>query len=198
MSGTSMAGPHVTGAVALLWSARPALKHQVASTEQILSDSAVHISSSACSSSGWPNNTYGYGRLDVKAAVDAGAGPTPTPTTGPTPTNTPTITPTPTNTPVPPVLPNAPSNLVATAISRSQINLSWMDNATNETGFRIERCKGSTCTNFAQIATVGADVTSYSNTKLTASTTYRYRVLAYNESGNSAYSNIAAATTPRR
>jgi len=190
MSGTSMAGPHVAGAVALLWSARPALKHQVASTEQILSDSAVHISSSACSSSGWPNNTYGYGRLDVKAAVDAGAGPTPTPTTGPTPT--------PTNTPVPPALPNAPSNLIATVISRSQINLSWTDNATNETGFRIERCKGSTCTNFAQIATMGANVTTYANTGLNANTSYRYRVRAYNASGNSAYSNIAVATTPRR
>ncbi len=194
MSGTSMAGPHVAGAVALLWSARPELKHQVASTEQILSDSAVHISSSACSSSGWPNNAYGYGRLDVKAAVDAGAGPTPTPTIGPTPTNTPTATPTPTNTPVP----AAPTNLVATAVSRSQINLSWADNATNETGFRIERCKGATCTNFTQIATVGANVTSYSNTGLSSNTSYRYRVRAYNASGNSAYSNIAAAATPRR
>ena len=65
-------------------------------------------------------------------------------------------------------------------------------------GFSIERCKGSTCTNFALIATVGANVTSYSNTKLTANTTYRYRVYAYNASGNSGYSNIAAATTPRR
>ena len=75
-----------------------------------------------------------------------------------------------------PALPAAPTNLVATAVSKSQINLSWTDNATNETGFRIERCKGATCTNFAQIATVGANVTSYSNTKLTANTTYRYRV----------------------
>ena len=59
-----------------------------------------------------------------------------------------------------PALPAAPTNLVATAVSKSQINLTWTDNATNETGFRIERCKGSTCTNFAQIATVGANVTS--------------------------------------
>ena len=130
--------------------------------------------------------------------------PTPTDTPTPTPTNTPTLTPTPTNTPtvtptpIAPALPNAPSNLIATAVSRSQINLAWTDNATNETGFRIERCKGSTCTNFAQIATVGANVNSYSNTKLTANTTYRYRVLAYNASGNSVYSNIAAATTPKR
>ena len=97
-----------------------------------------------------------------------------------------------------PALPLAPSNLVASAFSKSQINLTWTDNSGNETGFRIERCKGSTCTNFALIATVGANVTSYSNTKLNANTTYRYRVYAYNASGNSGYSNIAAATTPRR
>ena len=65
-------------------------------------------------------------------------------------------------------------------------------------GSSIERCKGSTCTNFAQIATVGANVTSYSNTGLSSNTSYRYRVRAYNASGNSGYSNIAKATTPRR
>jgi C1A family cysteine protease/predicted secreted protein len=97
-----------------------------------------------------------------------------------------------------PALPAAPSGLTATAISRSQINLTWIDNATNETGFKIERCKGSTCSNFGQIATVGANVTTYSSTGLSQSSTYRYRVRAYNAAGNSAYSNIAAATTPRR
>ncbi len=70
-TGTSMAGPHVAGAVALLWSAVPALKNQIAATEQLLNENAVHINSTACSSSGWPNNVYGYGRLDIKAAVDA-------------------------------------------------------------------------------------------------------------------------------
>ena len=60
----------------------------------------------------------------------------------------------------------APTNLVAMAVSTSQINLTWTDNATNETGFKIERCKGATCTNFAQIATVGANATSYRNTRL--------------------------------
>ena len=70
--GTSMATPHVAGAVALLWSARPAFKNQTTFTEQILDASAVHISSTECGSNGWPNNTYGYGRLDVKAALDIG------------------------------------------------------------------------------------------------------------------------------
>ena len=68
-SGTSMAAPHVAGAVALLWSARPGLIGQVALTELILNATAVHINSSSCGSSGWPNNTFGYGRLDALAAV---------------------------------------------------------------------------------------------------------------------------------
>ena len=83
-----------------------------------------------------------------------------------------------------PALPAAPTNLVATVVSKSQINLTWTDNASNETGFNIERCKGSTCTNFAQIATVGANVTTYSNTKLTANTTYRYRVAPTTPAGH--------------
>ncbi len=99
---------------------------------------------------------------------------------------------------VAPAIPAAPTNLAATVISKSQINLAWTDNSSNETGFRIERCKGSTCTNFTLVASVGANVTSYSNTKLNANTTYRYRVYAYNAGGNSGYSDIATATTLRR
>jgi serine protease AprX len=69
MSGTSMAAPHVTGAVALLWSARPALKNDIPATEDALNNSAFHINAAACSSNGWPNNVFGFGRLDVLAAV---------------------------------------------------------------------------------------------------------------------------------
>ncbi len=72
-SGTSMATPHVAGAVALLWSAQPLLRGDVAMTETILNQTAVHILSSTCDGGGpgvSPNNTYGYGRLDIKAAVD--------------------------------------------------------------------------------------------------------------------------------
>ena len=94
-------------------------------------------------------------------------------------------------------LPNAPSNLSASAISRAQIDLSWTDNAGNETGFKIERCTGATCANFTQIATVGANVKNYSNTGLKRNTSYRYRVRAYNGSGDSAYSNITSAKTLR-
>jgi len=90
-------------------------------------------------------------------------------------------------------LPAAPSNLTATAVSSSQINLAWTDNSSNETLFKIERSTDGT--NFGQIATVGSNVTSYSNTGLIASTLYSYRVRANNAAGNSAYSNTAGATT---
>jgi len=95
----------------------------------------------------------------------------------------------------PPTAPAAPTALMATAASTSQINLAWTDNANNETGFKIEGCTGAGCNDFAQIATVGANVTSYSNTGLAASTSYSYRVRATNAVGDSAYSNVASATT---
>lgn len=87
-----------------------------------------------------------------------------------------------------------PSSLTATAVSSSQINLSWADNSTTETGFRIERSSSSGGP-YTQIATVGTNVTTYSNSGLSASTTYYYRVRAYNANGNSASSSVASATT---
>jgi predicted phage tail protein len=93
--------------------------------------------------------------------------------------------------------PAAPTNLKAMAVSSSQINLNWADNSNNETGFRVERCQGSKCTNFAKIATVGRGITSYSDIGLRRSTTYRYRVRAYNAEGNSAYTNTVSAKTLR-
>jgi transcriptional regulator CtsR len=89
--------------------------------------------------------------------------------------------------------PNTPSDLIANAISSSQINLSWQDNSSDETGFKIEMKTGSG--SYSQIATVGANVTSYSNSGLSTSITYYYRVRAYNAVGNSDYSNEASATT---
>jgi arylsulfatase A-like enzyme len=119
--------------------------------------------------------------------------PTPTPNPSPTPSPTATRTPTPTPTPTATPTPQAPTNLTATAVSSSQINLSWTDNSNNETGFKVERSKNGK--GFSQLATVGANVTTYSDTGLNRTTTYYYRVRAVNAGGNSAYSNIASATT---
>ena len=98
---------------------------------------------------------------------------------------------------IPPTIPAAPSNLLANALSKTQISLSWTDNSANETGFRIERCAGANCTNFIEITTVGANIKNYTNTGLKRNTTYRYRVRAFNSADSSAYSNTATATTPR-
>jgi len=90
-------------------------------------------------------------------------------------------------------LPQAPSNLTATAASQTQVNLTWQDNATNETGFKIERSTDGT--NFTQIATVGANATTYSDSGLSSGTAYYYRVRATNAAGDSPYSNTASAIT---
>src|SRR4030095_7224150 len=88
-SGTSMATPHISGAMALLWSAIPTLRHQLTDSRDALNNSAVHIDSTQCGDAGPPNNVFGWGRVDIFAAVGGG-----TPTAHPTPTSTPTATPT--------------------------------------------------------------------------------------------------------
>jgi hypothetical protein len=93
--------------------------------------------------------------------------------------------------------PSIPSDLIATTVSGSQINLSWTASTDNVgvSGYRVERCQGAGCANFAQIATPTG--TSHNNTGLIASTIYRYRVRAADAAGNlSGYSSIASATTP--
>jgi len=96
-SGTSMATPHIAGAMALLWSAVPSLRHQLSASRDALNNSAVHIASTQCGGAGPPNNVYGWGRVDIFAAVGGGT-PTPTPTATPTATATATATASPTAT----------------------------------------------------------------------------------------------------
>ena len=73
-----MATPHIAGAMALLWSAIPSLQHQLTASRDALNNSAVHIDSTLCGDAGPPNNVYGWGRVDIFAAVGGGT-PTPTP-----------------------------------------------------------------------------------------------------------------------
>jgi len=91
-------------------------------------------------------------------------------------------------------LPSTPTNLSAVLSSATQVDLSWTDNSTNETGFKIDRKIGSG--QWLNIGTVGANVVSYSDLGLTINTTYTYRVYAYNSAGNSStYSNEVSITT---
>jgi type 1 fimbria pilin len=90
--------------------------------------------------------------------------------------------------------PTAPDNLSAVAVSSTEIRLSWDDNADNEEGFEIER-RSENETDFSPLDAVGADIVQYTDTGLSADTTYFYRVNAVNSRGSSGYSNIVSATT---
>jgi len=91
-----------------------------------------------------------------------------------------------------PTPPAAPTGLSCQAVSISQIDLSW-DASSGADGYNIYRCTGSGCTPTTQLHTESS--TSWSDTGLTSGTTYRYRLTAYNEVGESAYSSIVSCTT---
>jgi len=75
-SGTSMAGPHIAGVVALIWSAQPKLIGDIDRTEQILIETARPYKGtpSGCEGTELPNNDAGYGVVDAYAAVRAALG----------------------------------------------------------------------------------------------------------------------------
>src|SRR5262249_23000397 len=92
-----------------------------------------------------------------------------------------------------PSVPKAPMNLATAPVSSSQINLTWQDKSNNETGFKIFRSTDGT--SFTQVGSVGANIKTYSDGGLLASTFYYYRVFATNAVGDSDASNTASATT---
>ena len=92
----------------------------------------------------------------------------------------------------------APTGLQASALSASQIRLTWQDNAGTEDGFRIERCAGLGCTGLTEVAVVGHDVTSYVDGGLARNSQYSYRVRAFNAGGVSAYTSVATTKTRRK
>jgi hypothetical protein len=91
---------------------------------------------------------------------------------------------------------DAPSNLTARSLSRSQIALAWTDNKQDESGFRIER--STDLVTFTEVATAGANATSASIGRLRRGTTYYFRVRAFTASTTTAYSNVAFAVTASR
>lgn len=97
--------------------------------------------------------------------------------------------------------PNAPSGLTLTLLNGNQARLQWVDSSNNETGFVLERRVGSGA--HMLLASLGANVTSYTDTGLQAGVFYGYRVQAVNSAGRSAYSpettvviNAASAPPP--
>ena len=86
--------------------------------------------------------------------------------------------------------------LTATASSSTSIDLNWVDNFSDESGFRIERSSTSTSGGFTEIGVVDPNVQSYSDPGRSAGKTYWYRVTAFNAGGDEGSSNVASATTP--
>jgi serine protease AprX len=69
LSGTSMATPHIAGAMALLWCAQPQLRHDISGSRTVVNEAAHLIAYKLCGTPGPPNNVAGWGRVDVLAAV---------------------------------------------------------------------------------------------------------------------------------
>ena len=91
-------------------------------------------------------------------------------------------------------IPTAPTGLVALSTGATDIQLTWIDNSNNESGFVIERTTDTTGT-WTQIASVTQNSTSYTSSGLNEGTKYFYRVKSYNDNGGSDYTNVAFATT---
>src|SRR5207248_10326530 len=87
-----------------------------------------------------------------------------------------------------------PTAFGATAVSSSQIDLTWTDNSLAEDGYRIEQSPVDNL-HYSEIAVIGPNRTSYSATGLSEGTPYYYRVRAYNAIATSAYSSEKNATT---
>ena len=92
----------------------------------------------------------------------------------------------------PPPSPFAPFDLVATAVSSTQINLTWKETSENEIGFYVYR---KDTNDFRKIAVLDSNTTLYSDSPLQSETTYSYKITSYTNDGESSPSNIASATT---
>ena len=95
-----------------------------------------------------------------------------------------------------------PLSVMAQAVPQPKLTTNWTDNSADEGGFKVERCAPtasilctSTSTNFSQVATPAAGVTTHDDTGLPEAMAFCYRVRAYNTGGDSPYSNIACRTT---
>ena len=175
MSGTSMAGPHVCGAMALLLNARPALSGQVERILYALEQTTVHDvvnggQPATCGTTGWtayPSNFYGWGRLNIQAAVNS------------------VCTAVQMATPAAPVLTPACTS----------VGLTWTA-VSGATDYEVWRADASaSCRPMYQVASTTGGLTTYNNTGLTASTQYSYYILAKNATCTSVAGACATTTT---
>lgn len=90
--------------------------------------------------------------------------------------------------------PNKPSGLAVTPLSTVSVRLNWLDNSNNEVDFHIEQSPTSDPGDFVQVATVGANITTYTASGLTPAAQYWFRVRAHNAVAYSGYSNIATTS----
>ncbi len=173
MDGTSMAGPHVAGAVALLWSARSCFLNKQDDTQTALNNAAVDLPGVVESCGGdyvhGPNNTWGNGRLDVLAAVNAGCLCQP---------------------------PGVPTATSATTPADNQVTVSWTAGAPAGSAYRVYRAVG-TCpaAGYTLVATNLAG-SPWTDTNASGGTTYSYKVTALDTSGGceTAPSNCVSTT----
>ena len=99
-----------------------------------------------------------------------------------------------------PAFPSSPVDLVAVVVGGCQVILAWTElgAGTGGLGFRIQRAVCySPCKNFEEIGKVGPHVAAFRDGSVEPRTTYRYRVHAWNASGDSPFSNVAVVTTPQ-
>jgi chitodextrinase len=93
-------------------------------------------------------------------------------------------------------IPTAPANLTTAVVSSTEVDLNWSASTDSSgiSGYQVERCQGTSCSNFAQIGSPTA--TSFKDTGLTANTSYSYRVRALNTLGSTGpYSDVTTAYT---
>lgn len=94
-----------------------------------------------------------------------------------------------------PTVPDAPGGLMVDTVGSNHVDLIWNDNSDNEEGFILQRKEASNA--YIIVDTLDVDMTGYSDTGLTISTTYTYRVTAFNISGNAPWSDeLEVTTTP--
>jgi subtilisin family serine protease len=164
MSGTSSAAPHVAGVMALWLQQTPGLTPAQLHT-LVVSNATPNAVSNALT----PGAALLFALRDP--ALDPAPAPAPAPSAAP---------------------PAAPSNAALRLVALNRVDLSWTDNASDETSFQIERREGAGA--WAPLATVGTNVTSYSDQSVVRDRSYTYRVRAASAAGTSAFSNEPSVT----